>query len=599
MKRSYEQNIRWSLLLVSALLCVVQAFLAIYGNDVIGGSLTGNLLAPFAFLVLFVFVLGVNPILGRTGLIRPLNRAELMAVLFALLVTSGVSRAGLTSMVVPTVVTPHNQNWNTPQRGWSEHLIPQLNPALYIDDQEQIAKFNEGWGPITMMKDGQDITLRKPPPTAGWGERVTYWRALISTIPWATWAKPLAYWMIFVVGFYGVFYCLCLTVIDYWSNREKLIFPHVQVATLLLPTVEQSSGRIPPFVRAPQFWLGFAIVFAFVAWQDAAALQLVGSLTRLPQGLNTATISALLQGTMFEGASGPWNNYSLSFSFGFLAIGIAFLVPLEISFSIWFYYLAVMFMMVVGVWMGFGQTMADFPSDNLWQNNPISALGGGALFLFGGVCLYRSVKDYVLQSSGRPWNQKISILTPPLGLAGFMLLLVEWFSWNNLPLVWGFVLVGTLTVISLSIMRLTAEAGIHSIHLYTGFFHVYMVFELGRLLSPLIAAAMLPICAVFFLYYWTPLGPNLLNATRARAEVAAGRARFHLNIISSIAITIVFSLGFAIFMAYLMGANAKHPWFYNRVPQQIFDQALNLAVSEPKMESSNVFGIVLGPRGLG
>ena len=119
------------------------------------------------------------------------------------------------------------------------------------------------------------------------------------------------------------------------------------------------------------------------------------------------------------------------------------------------------------------------------------------------------------------------------------LVLVCWLRWNHLPLWGSCLLVGVLTLLTLGTMRLVAEAGIVFLFLHTGFFHVYKVFGLGKLLSPLLVTAMLPICSVFFMHYATFIAPNILNATRARQEVASTRFRFHLGVISCIIVSVI------------------------------------------------------------
>ena len=102
-----------------------------------------------------------------------------------------------------------NPEWNTPQRGWSEHLVPQLNRALYIDNPEQIHKFNHGWGPVKVDRNGQTIEVSKPPNHAPWRQHVEYGFALFRAIPWWLWIQPLSYWLIFVAACFGMFYFLC------------------------------------------------------------------------------------------------------------------------------------------------------------------------------------------------------------------------------------------------------------------------------------------------------------------------------------------------------------------------------------------------------
>ena len=162
-------KIRWGVLLLCIVMSAVQVFMAIYDVDVLRTSFVSHLLGAFAFFVLFVLVLAVNPLLRLVRVVRPLSRAELMVVFLTLLVTVGICEHGLSSTLVPIIVTPYTTEWNTPQRGWSEHVIPQLNPALYIQDPREIATFNLGWGPVTIDRNGEQVILLRPPSHAGLG----------------------------------------------------------------------------------------------------------------------------------------------------------------------------------------------------------------------------------------------------------------------------------------------------------------------------------------------------------------------------------------------------------------------------------------------
>ena len=596
LEASGARRIRWIILPISALLCSGHAILGIYISDVYRTSVTRTLVAPFAFGVLFLFVLVVNPLLRRIRLTSPLNRAELMAVAFAMLVTASIQQSALTDTLVPFVSAPMNPEWNTPQRGWSEHVVPRLNRALYIDNPEQIQKFNHGWGPVKIERHGQTVELYKPPNHAPWRQHVEYGFALFREIPWSLWIRPLSYWFIFVAACLGMFYFLSMTLIHYWATREKLIFPLVQLPGSLIGESDEPEHKIPRIFRSGLFWLGFGIVFAWFTWNSAALLNQTGGLPRLQDGLHASQIQKLLEHTIFEGLTGHGSFFGLSFEFTFIGIGIAFLIPLEISFSIWFYYVVAKVMMLFAVWMGFGQTMSDFPTDPLWTNNAISAQGGGAILLFSAVCLCRCIKAFIVRSTGLPIKDKFRIMMPVIGLVVCIATVVAWLCWNHLPLVWAMVLIITVLLLFLGLLRLTAEGGMfgYALFFHTGFFHLFKVFGLGKFVSPLLIAPMLPICAVLFTQYGSSIAPNLLNAEKGRRSVRAHAKTFHANMCTCLVITVVVAITLSIFMSYFQGAQAKHPWFWSRIPQHVLDSATELATSEPVVEISNASWYCVG-----
>ena len=586
---------RWIVIPISILLCIAQAIASVYSVDVNKISMTSSLLGPLPFGVLLICILVVNPLLRLIGRIRPLSRAELMTIFVAMFATTAIPEHGLTAALAPLIVAPNNPHWNTPQRGWAEHLEPQLRSELYIQDGNQIVKFNEGLSSIRITREGKTVDLAKPPEHAPWSAHLKYGWHLVRAIPWGLWMKPLSFWAIFIAAGFGMFYFLTRTVMSVWADREKLIFPLVKIPESLIGESTADESRIPRTFRSGLFWLGFGIVCAIMSWQGAVVAGLTGSLKAIPRGLHAAHITSLLESTIFEGLGGPGSLYGLSFEFTFIAIGVAFLIPLEVSFSVWFYFWVGKIMMLVSVWMGFGQNMSDFPTDGTWTNNPLSAQGGGALFLFSAVCLLRCVRDSFLRSVDRPWADRRSDLAPLLGLFLCLSIMACWLWWNHLPLLWAMVLVIVLMLLMLAMMRMVAEGGIFGyVVFHTSFFHLFRVFALGKIVSPLVVAPMMPICAVLFKHYGMSAAPNLLNAEKACHDMRLSRTIFGMNLYTCVLTTIVVSMGFTIFMAYLNGAQTKHPWFWNRTAQLIFDDATQLATAEPTFEVVNGFWYIFG-----
>ena len=608
--RSTRIDVRWWIIPLSVLLCVAQAVATVLATNMSRVTLTPTLISVIAFGTLFLTVLIINPMLRavfREKILRPLHRAELMCVFTAMLVTSGISTFGLTDQLVPMVATPWNEEWNTAQRGWSDDVLPHLNPSLYIsapadapegasaEEQEQIAAeqerflsyirdFRQGLRPV----DAEGRTMTRPPEGAPLVEKIDYWWALFWQIPWEAWVGPLAGWLVFIGACYAMFYSLTYVALGYWVRREKLIFPLAQLPEQLLP---DDTGRkwLPAIMRTSGFWAAFALVFAVWSWNGAIAAEWIPGLSRINLGMGRGTVTDILSGGILEGLTGGGDK-GFQFLIIFTAIGVAFLLPTEISFSLWFYYLVGKIIILVLVWFGHGQTGDDFPSDGFLHNNTVTAQGGGALLMFAGISLGRAISDFVRLGRGMTPGQKVRLGIPVIGLGISLAVIFGWLMWNDLPLIWALIVTAVLMLITMGLMRVVAEGGIYWFQLHTSPMHLYQAFGLGHIFKPAFAMVpLIPIYSVLFFDTKTFLAPNLANAGRMQDSVGASRTKFHLNIILCIVISVIVAIGFTIFIAHLMGAQQMHGWFYASGPPWIVDHARDVIGSEPTFD----FGIAL------
>ena len=667
-----RHRVRWIVLPLSLLLCVLQAVVTVYAENASMVILTATLISVMAFGFLFLLVLAVNPLLrliclapsplwrvcmaipmpraigkalsvlrrvcmaiplpreiGRVlsplwrvciaaplrwviGMVlsllrtisRPFNRTEVMCLFAAVLVTSGFSTFGLSSQIIPIMAAPWNPEWNTPQRGWSTDVLPNLNPKLYLsvpadgtEEQKQAAlanihQFRQGLQPSVPMRDEDgrlvrdehgDIVMQKvlaPPESAPLMEKARYWALVGVQIPWGTWLRPLGYWMMFIVAAYGLFYSLTYVVMGYWDKREKLIFPLAKLPEALLPDAD-SKRWLPAMLSTPGFWAAFALTFLFLSWNGAASAQWILGLEHIPLGL--ASLDDVVKGTTLEGVSGA---HGLQFLIIFTAIGIAFLLPVEISFSIWFYHLLGQLMLLVAVWMGYGQTTSDFPTDWLWYNNPVTAQGAGAILVFSLVSLSRAVAESWRQGRGMPWSERLPLLLPVIGMVLCATVLIVWFHWNRLPLAWALALTVALIIISLGLMRIVAEGGIYWFQTHAGVFNIYKAFAIGKVLPGALVAPLVPIYWILFLDIKTFLAPNLHNAAKMNQDAGRNRFLFHANLVITITVSVVVALGFTILMAHVVGAQQMHSWFHSSGPQLVIDTAQRAASEEPEFQAT-------------
>lgn len=564
-------HIRWMVLPLALLLCAAQNVLSILANNVNNLQLTASMIPVVTYAALVVLMLLVNPLLRLTRIVKPLVRGELICLFCAMLVTSGIGVFGLTSQLVPMIATPWNPEWATPQSGWQEHLQPHLNQDLYVTDADALVDFRQGM----ILNDPQGRVLRRPTVNDSFRDKWDYGAKVFHRIRWPIWLKPLGYWLIFIAATYGFFYSLSYVVLRYWWLREKLIFPLVRLPESLMPQPGQASRWVPAIFTRSGFWVGFAIASAVLSWNAVTDSGWVLGVGRIDLGLGGKELMLMLADTSLAGMTGNTDS-GMAVLVIFTAVGIAYLLPLDISLSVWLYFLVGRFVLLVGSWMGYAENADEFTSTMWWANNPVTAQGGGALLLFSAVSLYRCVREYVHLARNRSSAEGVKLFLPVAGLVLCLGVMVGWLHWNRLPIHWGILAVGFLTLMTVGLMRIVAEGGVYWFQSHAGFFHAYRIFGLGKVLASTLIAPLLLIYSVLFLDLKTFMAPNLLNAARMERDARLNRFKFHLILVFCIISSVVVCLGLEITLAHIRGGQQMNVWFHNVSPKTIADRAADV-----------------------
>ena len=557
-----EGGIGWGAVVVAVAASAVQAVVTLYGSHRHEIYLTSTQISVVTFMLFVLLVLGVNPALRLVGVIRPFRRAELMAIFASLAVTAGISTFGLADQLVPLIASPYNPKWNTEQRGWRENVNPFLDDRLYIRDEAVVVQFREGL-------DADE--------------------SLVRDVPWRAWLGPLLRWLGLIVAGYALFYSLTLVFYPQWAHREKLIFPLAKVPEDLLPA--NGRGGLPPIVRLTPFWLGFGVPFFVHLWNGSIAAGWLQGVKPIQLSLS----ADVLRETAFEPLLGAF-----SLTLFFAVAGIAFLLPPSVSFSVWFYFLVYNAMIFVACSLGFGKTGADFPVDWIMTSNFVSAQGGGAIVVFGAVCLVKALLGTRDQLGQCEPGRRLRVAGPVIGL-GVSLVALAWWMVAHVPegnqlrsILWVVPFVLILTVITASLMRVVAECGFFGFQSRTGPFHFARMLNLPQAIGAAVMVPLMTFYSILFLDIKTFIAPAIINSKKMEESCGAPRLRFHLtvvlSIVGSVAVSIVASIG----MAYRLGAQQLSPWFYSRATPRLLDQAHKMADYAGEVQSWNVLFVALG-----
>lgn len=141
--------------------------------------------------------------------------------------------------------------------------------------------------------------------------------------PWYLWTGPLVWWLILLTLFVVLQFCLVAILRRQWVDHEKLLFPHAEI---LEAVTEPGASGTPGggVFRSRLTWVGFGAAVLLFATEGLHAYY-----PGFPAiGLETFTLGPVLN-------RHPWNAIPSGLNLHLFIIAIAFVLPSEISFSVW------------------------------------------------------------------------------------------------------------------------------------------------------------------------------------------------------------------------------------------------------------------------
>jgi len=379
-------------LAIGALASVVLAILTPINDSLIGTtSLYGQALPPAAVLVLMALAFVANPLLGARRLV-PGELAVVLGMVLALgaTVSNGWARPWVHIVMTPArhmasrtdlpVVAPRDGPVQVP-RGFfvgvpedrpidassaeRRHLVdgfvsglPTAQRVVHRSvvtwvgaDGVQRRQLALAEGPAGTADQDAAVTddvlrLDREPGRSLDGHRpgdvvatpagtVTVVAVEPPGIPWYAWWPVIAQWLPLLIGFLVASLALAAIVRDQWIRHERLPYPISEFFAALI-AAPQAGDRVPPLLRSAGFRLGIAVAAVVLGSQ---ALQASGFLpVAIPTSLDLGTICRT-----------PWTEQMYAWYMIFRPqiylsmIAIAFFLPLGVTFSVWFFYVAVQF----------------------------------------------------------------------------------------------------------------------------------------------------------------------------------------------------------------------------------------------------------------
>jgi len=356
----------------------------------------GNFLPPGVTGLVLLLGLGLNPLLGR----RRLNLGETTLIVSLVLVVGGVAGGGLNrtwahSLIAPARILPTDPSLAPLLDAQGQPLLPKAllvglpdQGPLHTNDPEYrlvvdgfanglskeqpsvVHRATVSWtddkGAHTQLALGGDAARRATPGSvldlesplgrALQGQRLertpdpdnpgrfvlrplriaTPAGSILLTdiqapgIPWAAWFWPWLHWLPFLIG--AVLACLSIGMLvrRQWMEHERLPYP-IAAMTLELLRPPEAGARLAPLFRQRGFWLGFAVAALVLGSQ---ALKSWGY---APLAIPTHwDFNPVFSGDFWQNGNCGWWLFNVRVYFSVAAL--MFFLPLDLSFSLWFFF---------------------------------------------------------------------------------------------------------------------------------------------------------------------------------------------------------------------------------------------------------------------
>ena len=486
---------------------------------------------PAAIFLFVVLVFVVNGVLRWMGL--ALNAGELLVVYVMMIVATSIPTMGMTASLIPDIAASY---YASPENGWDVLIVPHLPKWTQPSDSMAIKWLFEG------MPKGEGI-------------------------PWMAWVAPLGLWLAFLGALYFVMVAVMVIVRRQWVERERLVYPMVQLP-LAMVSGEKSPGFTNPVLRSPWMWAGIVIPFVVVSVNGLHAYH--------PQ------IPTITQGTslpIFRGAG------NLRFQISFPMVGFAYMLRLDMALSLWVFSILVQVERAVFKMVGFSGFVS---AKNFVRHlDGYSNSGGGplichqslgALLTLVAIGLYvsrRHLRDVVVKAFGRgkAIEDSDEIMSYPFAFWGTVVcvvFMILWLQHTGMSVVVATVMVLLALATFYGITRIVAGGGLAAARA--------PVITSTAIISAAGSEAFGPSTMVSFglTYIWmadvrTFVMASAANGLKLSSGLAGRQRRMFWGIAIAVVVTLVSSIWMTMVLAYdIGGANANH-WFFVGGPQYPYD----------------------------
>jgi len=366
---------------------------------------------------LFLFV-GLNALCRKVAPSIAFSQGELLTLYTMLAISTGI--AGLDGVGILSQMIPHGA-WFGATNRW-ETFLPSFPAWLVVTDYDVLRGHYLG-----------NSSFYRPEVLRAF-------------------AAPILAWTGFIVLLMFVAHCINVLVRRQWADRERLTFP-----IIWLPMEMTEGGAGNAFFLNRVMWAGFSIALLISLWNGVAFLN--PFLPAINVGLTD--LKPFL-------VSKPWNAIDwMPVTFYPLAIGLGFLLPIDLLFSCWFFLLFWKAQLVISNAIAWDAT-PDFPF--ITEQGFGSILGLALFYFWTGRKTYAAIWRAAI-GSAREGNgdgptealtERMALLGLAGGLCGLMAFCIAAHVAWWVAAVFFAIYIPTITVIT----RIRAELGspVHDFH---------------------------------------------------------------------------------------------------------------------------------------
>lgn len=170
-------------------------------------------------------------------------------------------------------------------------------------------------------------------------------------VPWYAWIAPTLNWLPLLFGALVAMVAVAALVRRQWIEHERLPYPIAEV-TLSLMDEPERGRRFGKLFTKRSFWVGCAVAGFITLWRGLHVYELVP--VDIAMTLNLGTV---FQGHPWNLAPDGWGFYNLRIFFSIVAL--TFFLSLDLSFSLWFFFVATNILVILAVVAGFDITAKD------------------------------------------------------------------------------------------------------------------------------------------------------------------------------------------------------------------------------------------------
>jgi hypothetical protein len=500
-----------------------------YSDLVLKGTWIGLTSFPISALAILVALVAVVNV-PRRARGRGLRPPELIVIYACALVSAGLPSFGWTGLLIPYLAGP--SYFASPENKFAEILLPQMPSWLRPASDYAVNRLYEGLRP---------------------GE----------AIPWRDWLVPLAAITVLAAALFACYFALCALVRRRWVEEEKLVFPLMEL-----------PGQLVEYPTAAALWPGLLtnkIMWAFFA---------LPLLIHTVNGLHfywpvIPSINVYLISLDSHFSSRPWTALApFWLRILFSIIALAYMLPGELSLSLWVFYFFFLVQQVIG-------EQAGLPMPGV-QAYPVRRFVGeqmiGGILAFGVVDLVGTKHLWA-----RMWQRMFSGASdrPPTdeamrpGLAGWtmivgLLVLGVWGSYAGAGFLATFGMMVLYLLLHLVAARLVCQAGMLSIqHPYRPL-NMFLAAGGTAAFRPRQLAVMAFLDHLVMIDNRSPLMPGIMQSLKLADRGPVPRSGLLVCLVAAVVIGVVSSYVSNLFLMYRYGGAVLHPWFTSYYAKNLF-----------------------------